>query len=163
MGFTGPWPRRHIISNKFNKMNYHVGQDGSDPLLTSALSSWRRLWSRSTSSISYTLISKGSFSGPDIGGKSTHWPAALAFFPREEVSGRGAGISRLLWKPTKPRHSLHLWYRQRWYLLESASTYVWVSFWDIKGCKALYRLAEVCWLHIYKCCMSHYFVYTQPE
>ncbi|TNN84130.1 hypothetical protein EYF80_005457 [Liparis tanakae] len=62
----------------------------------------RRLWSRSTSSISYTLISKGSFRGPDIGGKSTHWPAVPTFFPREEESGRGAGMSRLLWKPAKP-------------------------------------------------------------
>lgn len=87
----------------------------SDLLLTSVVSSWRRLWSRSTSSISYTLISKGSFNGPDIGGKSTHWPAVPAFFPREEVSGRGAGISRLLWKPTKPciwsdRHQLRWWH-----------------------------------------------------
>lgn len=91
-----------LSPSKFSKINHYVEQVGNDPLLTSVVSSCRLLWSRSTSSISYTLISKGSFNGPDIGGKSTHWPAVLAFFPREEVSGRGAGISRLLWKPTKP-------------------------------------------------------------
>lgn len=68
-----------------------------DPhLLTSVGCSCLRLCNLSTSSISYTLISKGSFNGPDIGGRSTHWPVAPAFIPREEVSGKGAGIRRRL-------------------------------------------------------------------
>lgn len=88
------------------------------PALTSAGSSRggrRCRCRRSTSSISYTLISKGSFSEPARGGgRSTHCPGRLGLRPRAAASGSGAGISRLrcrpgtdsraLWRPaTSPR------------------------------------------------------------
>lgn len=77
------------------------------PALTSARSSLgggRCRCRRSTSSISYTLISKGSFSEPARGrGRSTHCPGRLGLRPRAAVSGNGAGISRLRCRPgTEP-------------------------------------------------------------
>lgn len=59
---------------------------------------------RSTSSISYTLISKGSFREPARGGgKSTHCPGRLGFRPKAAASGSGAGISLLRCRPeTEP-------------------------------------------------------------
>lgn len=60
----------------------------------------RRRCRRSTSSISYTLISKGSFSAPARGGgRSTHCPGRLGLRPRAAASGRGAGISRRRCRP----------------------------------------------------------------
>lgn len=60
--------------------------------------------SRSTSSISYTLISKGSFREPARGGgKSTHCPGRLGLRPKAAASGSAAGISLLRCRPeTEP-------------------------------------------------------------
>lgn len=50
---------------------------------------------------------------PPSGGRSTHWPAAPAFLPGEEVSGSGAGISRRRCRPGEVRqgNALHLGHR----------------------------------------------------
>lgn len=67
----------------------------------------RRRCRRSTSSISYTLISKGSFSAPARGGgRSTHCPGRLGFRPRAAASGRGAGISRRRCRPETDSRAL---------------------------------------------------------
>lgn len=63
-------------------------------LASSSLRGRRCRCRRSTSSISYTLISKGSFREPARGGgRSTHCPGRLGLRPKAAASGSGAGIS----------------------------------------------------------------------
>lgn len=66
----------------------------------SSLGAGRCRCRRSTSSISYTLISNGSFREPDRGGgRSTHCPGRLGLRLRAAASGSGAGISRRRCRP----------------------------------------------------------------
>lgn len=98
------WPLGHTLQGPPCHPRTPHHQPPSPPLaLTSggsSLGSGRCRCSRSTSSISYTLISKGSFREPARGGgRSTHCPGRLGLRPRAAVSGIGAGISRLLCRP----------------------------------------------------------------
>ncbi len=91
------WERWKQCSRLFITEIYADGANlTSDPVTTSLL-----LCRRSTSSISYTFISKGSFTELPSDGRSTHWPPT--FLLRDEVSGRGAGIRRRRWKPDESK------------------------------------------------------------
>lgn len=102
-----------IILGLCHMLNTKVKSIKTYSFLTSANPSLR-LWRRSTSSISYTLISKGSFMAPPSGGRSTHWPAAPTFLPSEEVSGRGAGIRRRRCRPGGVTQGNALHVGRRW-------------------------------------------------